>query len=59
MVFKALNDSTSPNGFISTFLVFKAYSQLINPDTLSLTISQKANALKKAIKEIKKLQAEC
>ena len=55
MVFKALNNFTSPNSLISTLLVFGAYLQLINTDIPLPTISQRANALKKAIEEIKKI----
>ena len=55
MAFKALNNFTSPNGFIFTLLVFRAYPQLINTDVFLFIVSQRANTLKKAIKEIKKI----
>ena len=58
MAFKALNNFTGPNGLIPTLLVFGAYLQLINTDIPLLTVSQRANALKKAIEEIKKIQAK-
>ena len=59
MVFKALNNSTGLNGLVFTFLVFGAYPQLINTNVSLSTVSQRANALKKAMEEIKKIQAEC
>ena len=55
MAFKTLNNSTSPNSLIPTLLVFRAYLQLINTDIPSPTVSQRANALKKAMEEIKKI----
>ena len=59
MVFKALNNFAGFNGLIFTLLVFRAYLQLINTNVLLLMVSQRANALKKVIEEIKKIQAEC
>ena len=55
MVFKAFNNSTSLNSLIFTFLVFRAYLQLINTDVPSPMVSQRANTLKKAMEEIKKI----
>ena len=55
MVFKALNDFTSPNSLVSTLLVFGAYLQLINTDVPLPTVSQRANALKKVMEKIKKI----
>ena len=39
MVFKALNNSISPNGLILTFLVFRAYPQFINTNIPLPTVS--------------------
>ena len=39
MAFKALNNSTSPNSLVFTFIVFGAYLQLINTDVLLLIVS--------------------
>ena len=58
MVFKALNDSAGPNGLVPTLLVFGAYPRLVNTDAPLPTVSQRANALKKVMEEIKKIQAE-
>jgi len=55
MEFKALNDSASPNGLVPTLLVFGAYLRLVNTDAPLPTVSQRANALKKAMEEIKKI----
>src|SRR6266702_6586022 len=35
MAFKAINDSTGPNNFIPTLLVFKAYLRMVKSDTLN------------------------
>ena len=58
MAFKALNDFTGPNSLISTLLVFGVYLKLINTNTFLFIISQRAYTLKKAIKEIKKIQTK-
>ena len=55
MAFKALNNSASPNSLIFTLLVFRVYSQLINTNALLPTVSQRVNALKKVMEEIKNL----
>ena len=55
MVFKALNDFVGFNGLVPIFLVFGVYPQLVNTDIPLLTVSQRANALKKAMEEIKKI----
>ena len=39
MAFKALNNFTSPNGLISTLLVFGAYLRLINTNIPLFTVS--------------------
>ena len=58
MAFKALNDSAGPNGLVPTLLVFGAYLWLVNTDAFLPTVSQRANALKKAMEEIKKIWAK-
>ncbi len=58
MAFKAINNSTRPNGLIPTLLVFRAYLKIIKSDILSPTVAQIATAIKKAIAEIYKLQAK-
>jgi hypothetical protein len=58
MAFKAINDSTSPDGLILTLLVFGAYPRMTKFDAPSLTTTQRATIIKKAIAEIQKIQAK-
>jgi hypothetical protein len=58
MAFKAINDSTGPNSLIPTLLVFRAYLCIIKSDIFNSIVIKQAAALKKAIKEVKKLKAE-
>jgi valyl-tRNA synthetase len=58
MAFKALNNTTGPNRLVPTLLVFSAYPQMTELDAPSPTVTQRANAVKKAIAEIRKLRAE-
>jgi hypothetical protein len=52
MSFKTLNDSIESDDFISTLLIFDAYSRLTN-DALTPTIIQRAIAMRKAMNEVK------
>lgn len=52
--FKAINDSVGLNGLVSTLLVFGAYSRITKLDAPSSTIGQRAMAMKKVIKEVRK-----
>jgi len=52
MAFKAINDLAGPKGLVPILLVFRAYPQMVESDTLSLTVIQRAAAIKKAIVEI-------
>jgi hypothetical protein len=58
MAFKAINDTAGPNRLVSTLLVFSAYLQMTELDAPSLTVTQRTNAVKKAIAEICKLHTE-
>jgi hypothetical protein len=58
MAFKAINDSTGLNSLIPTLLVFRAYLYIIKSNTPNPIVVKQAAALKKAIKEVKKLKAE-
>ena len=58
MAFKALNDTASLDGLIFILLVFGAYPQMAKLDIPSPTVIQRANVVKKAIVEIRKLRAE-
>jgi hypothetical protein len=58
MAFKAINDSTGPNGLIPTLLVFRAYLYIVESDAPNPIVVKRAAALKKAMEEVKKLRAE-
>jgi hypothetical protein len=58
MAFKAINNSASPDGLVSTLLVFEAYPRMVESDAPSSTVAQRAIAIKKAMAKIHKLQAE-
>ena len=58
MAFKAINNTTGPNGLVFILLVFSVYPQIVKLDVLLLSVTQQVNAIKKAIVEIQKLQAE-
>jgi hypothetical protein len=58
MAFKAINNSTGFNSLIPTLLVFRAYLYIIESDIPNLIVIKWAAALKKAIKEVKKLKVE-
>jgi len=57
MAFKAINDSAGPDGLVPTLLVYGAYPRMNATDT-NPTISQRAAAIKKAMVELRKLQAK-
>ncbi|KAI1003495.1 hypothetical protein K3495_g4719, partial [Podosphaera aphanis] len=58
MSFKALNDSVGPDGLVPTLLVFGAYPRMAKLDAPLPTITQRAKALEKAMKELEKIRAE-
>ena len=58
MAFKAINNTTGPDGLVSTLLVYSALSRIVEYNTLLFTITQRSAALKKAIIEIQKLQVK-
>ena len=55
MAFKAINDSTGPDGLVPTLLVFRAYPRMVESDTPSPIVAQRATVIKKAMAEIQKL----
>ena len=58
MAFKAINDIAGSGGLVPTLLVFGAYPRLVESDAPNPSVAQRTAALKKTIKEIKKLRAE-
>jgi len=59
IAFKVINNSAGLDGLIPILLVFGAYPQIIESDAPLPTVTQRAIAFKKAIEEVKKIQAEC
>jgi hypothetical protein len=52
MAFKAINDIAGPNKLVLTLLVYSAYPRITEHDPLSLSITQRAFAIKKAIAKV-------
>jgi hypothetical protein len=58
MAVKAVNDSAGPDGIVPTLLVFGAYPRLTRDSPPSPSITKRAKAIHKAIKEVRRLLAE-
>ena len=58
MAVKAVNDSAGPDGIVPTLLVFGAYPRMIQDSAPSPLVTQRAEAIHKTIKEIRRLHAE-
>jgi hypothetical protein len=52
MAFKAINDMAGPNRLVLTLLVYGAYPRIAKHDPPSLSVTQRALIIKKAIVEI-------
>ena len=57
MAIKAINDTAGPDGIVPTLLVFGTYPRMSELDPPTATITQRAVAIKAAMKELQKLQA--
>jgi hypothetical protein len=57
MTFKIINDSIELNNLISILLVFEIYFRMIEMNTSSSIITQRAIVMKKIMKEVRKLNA--
>ena len=57
MAVKAVNDTAGPDGIILTLLVFGAYLRMVEMDPPAATITQRAAAIKLAIKEVRRYHA--
>jgi hypothetical protein len=57
MTFKVINDSIELDELILILLVFEAYSRMIEMNFSSFTITQRAIAMKKTMKEVQKFIA--
>ncbi|CAD6501641.1 BgTH12-01891 [Blumeria graminis f. sp. triticale] len=57
MTFKAINDSVGPNGLVPILLVFGAYPRMVKEDATSPSVTQRTEALRKAMKELEQIRA--
>ena len=55
---KAINDLAGPDRIIPTLLVFGVYPRITKIDTLLLSVTKKAEAIRIATKEVRRLQVE-
>ena len=55
MAVKAINDLARPDRIIPTLLVFRVYLQITKIDTLLLSVTKKAEAIRAATKEVYRL----
>jgi hypothetical protein len=58
MAFKAINDTMGLDSLIPILLVYSAYPQITEYDPLSLLVTKRALAIKKAIAKVQKLKAK-
>jgi hypothetical protein len=58
MAVKAVNDSAGPDGIVPTLLVFGAYPRMTRDSPPSPSITERAEAIHKAMKEVRRLYAE-
>jgi hypothetical protein len=58
MAVKAVNDTIGLNRLVPILLVFRAYLQITEQDPLSPVIIKRAEAIRTAIKEIRRLYAK-
>ena len=55
MAVKAINNTTSLDGLVPTFLIYGAYLRINNLDPLTLSITEQAAVIQKAMAKIVKL----
>jgi hypothetical protein len=58
MAVKALNDTAGPNGLVLTLLVFGTYPRINADSPLSLDITQRADAVRKAMRMLRNERAK-
>jgi len=58
MAVKAVNNTTGPNRLVPTLLVYGAYLRISNLNPPTLSITEQAAVIRKAIAEIVKLRAK-
>jgi hypothetical protein len=57
MAIKAVNDTAGPDGLIFILLVFGAYLRIFHNSSFSHIITKRAEAIRKAMAEVRKLTA--
>jgi hypothetical protein len=57
MAVKTVNDTAGPDGYVPTLLVFEAYPRISADSPPSPIVTQRAEAIRKAIAEVRKLTA--
>ena len=55
MAIKAINDLARPDRIVPTLLVFRVYLRITKIDTLSPSITKRAEAIRTATKEVYRL----
>ena len=55
MAVKAINDLAGPDRIIPTLLVFGVYPRITEMDTLLLSVTKRAEAIRAATKEVRRL----
>jgi hypothetical protein len=58
MAVKAVNDSAGPDSIMPTLLVFRAYPRMTRDSPPSPSITERAEAIHKAMKEVRRLYAK-
>ena len=58
MAVKAVNDSAGPNGLVPTLLVFGAYPRIVEDSPPSPNMAIRAEAIRKATRELRQMQAK-
>ena len=58
MAVKAINNTTSPNRLVLTLLVYRAYLRISKLDSPTLSVTDQAAVIRKAIAKIVKLRAK-
>ena len=58
IVVKAVNDLAGLDGIVPTLLVFRVYPRITKDSPLSPSITKRAKAIHKAIKEVRRLYAK-
>jgi hypothetical protein len=58
MAVKAVNNSAGPDGIVLILLVFRAYLKMIEDFTLSPSVIQRAEAIRKITKKVRRLHVK-